>query len=262
MDSDAEHLRERVAELEETVDEQQSLIEKMMPSRRQILTGAGMAGAYALGGGMATAADTSDGRHAAKFGQYSEIEGPSDNTHLNLIGGGPIRPQFAIGDSNNQVPGTSHFNGINAESLVIGGTLYDEDDNSPLDVSGTSSTTYTVGQDFDEVIVIPDMANPGFDELQVNGDTGSNYDYVDNSDTQTTGQTEFSIPFFGRMWYLTVRDVSDRVRIGVALAHSNTGITVGGQNSNLGGNGINSLDFSDSGGSNRTAKARIYGRSV
>lgn len=82
-------LRERVEQLEEQNKEQAAMIQRLLPSRRQFLTGVGMAGAYALGGQSASAADTTDGRHAAKFGQYAQIEGPNGNTLITLPGGGP-----------------------------------------------------------------------------------------------------------------------------------------------------------------------------
>jgi len=151
---------------------------------------------------------------------------------------------------------------VETDALVIGGTLYEEDDNSPIDVSGTSSTTFTPATVYDEVVLLSDPAVTGFDQLQANGDTGANYDTITNDGNEITGQTQFPITTGNNRWYLTIRDIGNRVRIGVGLAGGTTGFTVQGQNNNLGGNGINQLMLSDSGGSNRTAKTRVFGREI
>lgn len=149
----------------------------------------------------------------------------------------------------------------NIESLVIGGTLYEEDDNSPKNVSVTSSTTYTVSGSYKEILIVPQKDVIGFDQLQVNGDTGSNYAYVDNADTQTTGATEWAVPFATRVLFYQLMDQrSNSIGLGCPLARgSQTGQTVGGDNLNVSGD-ITQFTFSDSGSNSRDFKARVYGR--
>jgi len=163
---------------------------------------------------------------------------------------------------NNAIEG---INSISTEELVIGGTLYEEDDNSPFTVSSQSSYTYTVANSYDEVIIIsPAKSGGAFDELQINGDTGSNYSYVDNGDNQTTGATAFAVPSVGtRVSYIQLRDNGFNVRMGLEFMGSDTGQTVGGENGNVGGDGITQFTVSDSGGSsNDWIGVRVFGREM
>lgn len=174
-----------------------------------------------------------------------------------------------------QIDGTTHAekdssgnivhkpDSVDTDDLVIGGTLYEEDANSPIDVSSTASTQYTVSGSYREVIIIPDRSELGFDQVQANGDTGSNYNYLDESDTQTTGQTEWDVPRAIEWQYLNIWDErsGNSFRMAVPQGASATGRTIRGDNTNLGGT-INTITFSDSGGTTRNFKARVYGRVI
>lgn len=146
---------------------------------------------------------------------------------------------------------------------VGGGLLYEEDDNSPFEFTGESSQTFTLSQNFSHVVVLYDTAeNIGVNQLQVNGGTGSNYEFVDNSDTQSTGQTEWTIPYSDESAGFELIDGGNKIAMKVSLMSSRTGQTIAGKNENLGGNGINQFTVSDSAGSNRTFRARVYGRNL
>jgi hypothetical protein len=147
---------------------------------------------------------------------------------------------------------------VTTESLVIGGTLYERD--GSIDVSSTESTTYTVNGEFKEVIFIADPGNNGFDELQVNGDAGSNYDYVDSSDSSTTGQSEFIIQRPNRRRYLQIRD-NGSIVFATPQIRGGTNNNWRGINTNLGGNGVNQFTLADT-GSSRSTTGEVYGRQI
>jgi len=151
---------------------------------------------------------------------------------------------------------------IDAESLVIGGTLYEEDDNSPIDVTDTTSSTYTLSESSNKVIIIPDGSSDfaGFDQLQVNGSTGGNYDYLDNGDAKSSGQTAFQHEFWYQLQKITIAgQVGNHVHVSFQNGTSNQGATVFGLNDSI-TPPINSFTVSDSGGTPRDAKARVYRR--
>jgi hypothetical protein len=149
---------------------------------------------------------------------------------------------------------------VSTDELVIGGKLYESD--GTIDVSNTTSTTYSVSGTYDELIIMGTSGESGlgFDQLQVNGDTGSNYDTVDNADNLTTGQTEWSISRVYRREYLHVMDLNgDRLTFNAPLAGASTGNGIAGENANVSGP-ISQITLSDAGGSSRSLKARVFGR--
>jgi len=148
-------------------------------------------------------------------------------------------------------------------SLIIGGKYLEEDDNSPIDVSGTSSTTYSVAGDYPTVIVVPQVG-AGFDQLQVEGDSGSNYTSTSNADNQTTGQSQWPIPYQQGLEYFILKDQAGKIRCGVSLADSSTRSMIGGVNGDgtIAGSNINQFTLFDSGGSNRSLTATVYGRKL
>lgn len=161
---------------------------------------------------------------------------------------------YDLGSSSNP------WQALYVDSLVIGGTLYEEDGNSPINVSGVSSTTYTLATASPQIVILPDQTTTGFDQLRVGGDTAGNYSYVDNSDTQSTGQNEWSVPRGETTpWYILSDQGGSTI---LSAAHGNgTGRTVGGRNSNISGD-IGQFTFLDGGGTNRSFKARVYRRDM
>jgi hypothetical protein len=75
-----EELKERIERLEKRV----------LPNRRQVLTGAGILGGYLAGMGTASAADTTDGRHAAQSGQFAQFEDPGGDDWASVPDSGAI----------------------------------------------------------------------------------------------------------------------------------------------------------------------------
>jgi hypothetical protein len=152
---------------------------------------------------------------------------------------------------------------VTTESLVIGGTLYEQDGNSPFTVSSSTSATYTISGSYDEVLIIPESTNFYHDQLQVNGITSSDYRILDNSDSRTTGQSEWDLGnFSNRSRLISIRRISrnDVAGLSVTWAHDSTGQTVAGQCANTNITSLDSFTVIDSGGSSRDFRARVYGR--
>jgi hypothetical protein len=153
---------------------------------------------------------------------------------------------------------------VDTDSLIIGGTLYEEDDNSPFTFTGQVSGTYTVSGSYDVIVAIPyDMdSGGGPNELRVNGDSGSNYTYVDTADSQTAGASQWSMPRPFNYERLVMQDeLGDRITFGAQLTGSGTAVGFRGQNKNVSGP-ITQFTVLDSGGSSRDLKMRVYGRDL
>jgi len=155
--------------------------------------------------------------------------------------------------------GTASVASLEAESLIIGGTLYEEDDNSPFDVSSSQEATYNVAGDYEQIILIPDPGIVGHNQLRINGDDNENYDYLFNDDTQTSNQTEWEIPRPSGFEYLNISvKRGDNVRFATALQDRESGSTIAGRNDAQ--DEINSVTLLDD--SSRDAKFRVFGRSM
>jgi len=229
-DQTVEQLKERIAELEQHV----------YPSRRDVMAAAVGAVGYGALTGTASAAPS--------YGSSSGSVGTSAE---------PLTDVFA---QTARVQDMTVDNALSAESLVIGGTLYEEDANSPLSASNTSSTTYSVGGTYDHIIIIPQHDNAGYNQMRVNGDAGSNYEYIDNGDAETTGATEWAIPRQATSpWIDIFDDRKQQIRWSSSLGASATGQSIAGQNGNVSGP-ISQVTFLDSDGSPRSLKARVFGR--
>jgi len=137
---------------------------------------------------------------------------------------------------------------------------WEEDGNSPLQVTGESSATYSLADTYDYILLIASPANNGFDQIQVAGDTGTNYDFVDNSDTVTTGATEWPIPQAFVRESVIIRDTFANATISVTPANSNTGQTVYGENNTI--SSVDQFTLKDSGGSTRDTTVKVYGLKV
>ena len=175
----------------------------------------------------------------------------------------------ALGTSETeQIQGTTYFensehDSLNTESLVIGGTLYEEDDNSPLDVSNESTHTYNVAGDYHEIIILNDPTIfTGFDRLQVNGYTDDDYAWIRNNDSRTSGESEWEIPIPNGRGYLKIRDIANRLKFSAPPADDRTGLPISGRLSAgaVAGDGINQFTLFDSEDQDRDERARVYGR--
>lgn len=247
--------RERIDQLEAQVEDQQSTIERMLPSRRQVLTAAAGVGGFALGAGSASAADTTDGRHAAKFGQYKILEiddaaaDPSANGEIQRNGG--------------DIKAYSGGSVRNLSNIGAGG-LWTEDGNSPFTASSVSSKQFTLASNWDRVLLLPAHDNTGFDQLQVNGDTGTNYSIVKNGDGTDGSLSEWQLGIWtDRIDHikLVANPAGSEVQLVVQPSTSNTGVTVYGDNT-AASPPISTFTVKDGGGSNRSVKLEAYGLNV
>lgn len=270
-------------ELEAIVDERvdERLQEtKQRRSRRSFLASlAGAAGVGALGVNWIQEVTATDGSAVGQIGTpqnrvnvYAHTIGDSNNPVDEFY----VENQYDVADQGQTInvdqigadtASQVTFNDpLSTESLVIGGTLYEEDDNSPFTVDDATTATYTIAGDFDEILIIPQRTNVGFDEVQINGKTGDNYKIVDNSDSRSTGETEWLLNNRTRRIRLIsialLPGNADQVGLSVSHVYSSDAATVFGS---YDGDAITSLDsitVSESGGASRGLDARVYGRSM
>jgi len=171
---------------------------------------------------------------------------------------GSFKPQVNFDFGSNDI---SNVGSVNTESLVIGGTLYEEDDNSPIDASNTASVTHQMADDSDEVIIIPEKGFYSFmDGLRVNGDSGDNYSTTDSSDSQQTGLTEFQYKSFHGWQYLVLHsNAGDRIAYGGVYADEYTGVGLRGHNDDVTPT-ISQFTILRRDGTQLDAKARVFRR--
>jgi len=185
----------------------------------------------------------------------------ASDTQVHYHGDGTGWVKQGVGSSTEPVP-EGHFQSLDTGSLIIGGKIYEEDDNSPIDVSDISSVTFTPAGSWDELIILDDHEGTGFNECQVNGDTSANYDYLTNADAQTTGASEWSIPRASERSRLhLIGDRNAAIRFTTPLSSRNTGLPITGRNTNVGGD-ITQFTLKDGAGSNRSLRARVFGRDI
>ena len=153
---------------------------------------------------------------------------------------------------------------VSTESLVIGGRLFEQDDNSPINVSGVSSHTYQIAGDYSEVIILPDHTTfpESFDQVQVNGFTDSGYEWQSEDGTISSGSAIGTSPIEA----VKSISVGHWARISRAIfavdSMINDGMARSGQYDGTGSvDSLDSLTFSRSDGSDAALKARVLGRS-
>lgn len=159
-----------------------------------------------------------------------------------------------------------------ADLLSIGpADLWEEDGNSPINVSGVGSTTYSIAGSHQKVLVViefADQTQSAGEELlmTVNGDTGANYDYRDSTGgTVVTGETSLQIGsvegdrnYFGT--FIFTRSFENALSISGSAA-TNGPYLVQGANANV-GSPITQFTIKEPVNSTLTLRARVYGRSL
>lgn len=115
--------------------------------------------------------------------------------------------------------------------------IWEEDANSPITVSNAQSGSITLNGTYDVVkVVVVDGDSGGFVHGRVNGDSGSNYNYVDVSGNQTNSDTEWGLLYDngspGAVFYISGR-WTDRCGFVGAQNGSSTTMAFGGNNSNV-----------------------------
>ena len=154
-------------------------------------------------------------------------------------------------------------NSVSTESLVIGGSLYEEDDNSPFIASDTDSATYNIAGDYQEIIVLPDFES-FFDQIRTNGKTHEEYEYIDNGDQSTSSATQWDLNrfVFEIQWFQISQSATfDRHHLSVQWGTAETGVTVSGTHE-VGDSSLDSFTLLDSGGTDRDISARVFGRDM
>ena len=166
----------------------------------------------------------------------------------------------------NDISGVGAFDSesVNTGEVIIGGTLYQEDANSPFVVDDEESATYAVAGDYDELIIIPDREDPSHTNMRINEIDTEDYDYLKHNGTQVDGATSFDFLRIRNYQYIVLihdqfpRD--DDIRIGAVSLSKSSDSIVGGLLGSV-GEGINSFTvFED--GSSRDFSARVFGRSM
>lgn len=143
---------------------------------------------------------------------------------------------------------------------------WEEDANSPLSNTGSSSYTYTISGTYDKVEIFFDtsqLSQTLGNELRVNGDSNANYEYLDNSDSQTTGSNQFDLGSgFGAIYKISLSEYGAQ-GVGVNVEHVNfdTGALVYGANNDVSAS-LDSFTLLDSGSNNFDIEARVYGLSL
>lgn len=128
----------------------------------------------------------------------------------------------------------------------------------PIDVSATSSTTFSVSQDYDYIKIVSDKSNTGFDSLQVNGDTAGNYDYIEEDGTTTGGASYFPIGRAHRRDEVVISADASSIHAHAERPNGFAARFVGGSNANV-SSPISQFTLFDNSGNNRTCYARVYG---
>jgi len=96
-----------------------------------------------------------------------------------------------------QVPTSDGAGNLAMEAVVGNEPDWTEDGNSPFSVTSTEDPTYTLASSYDLIwVLIGDIDGMGGGAtlgLQVNGDTGTNYNYLSADGTQTTASDKIAI---------------------------------------------------------------------
>lgn len=136
---------------------------------------------------------------------------------------------------------------------------WQEDGNSPLEVNAATSATYTLAESWDHILI---LARPkrGFTSLQINGDTGTNYDYTTESGTDTNGASKFPLQEPTARYYIFLSSNSAQSIFRCGTATQGDRIVMGRNGSETGG--ITKIKLLDPGPSDVTNTYRIYGLNV
>lgn len=136
---------------------------------------------------------------------------------------------------------------------------WEEDANSPLTSSNSTSATYTVSGDYDIYTLISDPSNTGYFKLQLNGDTGDNYDWRADDGTKTTGVDHIQVPRCPTRGQILIVPSSNEISTAHVVGGSYTGEGVGGTNDTV-NSPLTSFTLSDS--SQRSTTVRVYGMNL
>jgi len=156
---------------------------------------------------------------------------------------GTLKLQEGTSGSDNEVSiatdGTFTAPTVSTGSLAFTpGAKWTEDANSPLFINGSTSGTITLDGEYDAVqlIMTGGTGNTEVLDMQINGDTGANYDYLDNGDNTTSGATAWegvSISARSVGQIITLSGRFGEMTMGTSVHAFASGRTVGGRNTNV-----------------------------
>lgn len=159
---------------------------------------------------------------------------------------------------------------ISTDSLTVNGQPselhWEEDDNSPLIISGTNTGTITLAGEYDEVKCrVTSTGGAGkFVAMRVNGDTGGNYTEIDLTGAQNTGQSQLSNVLYtgaarGQVIEMTGSWTEDfGVNTGILSAASTSGVQVGENTAVT--SPLDSITFFQEGANNIELTVEVFGR--
>lgn len=161
--------------------------------------------------------------------------------------------------------------GTDASWADAGGGRWTEESGSPYTASATDSISISNLDSFDivlvelKVAVDAGSANGISPEIQVNGDTGTNYDYYQHNGGTTNDASawELSSAFPGETGraIFTLHDYGEQVNFNVRLSVGNNSSTEGGRNTNITGP-ISSIDISESDTASGSWTVNVFGRDI
>lgn len=229
---------DEVEELRDRVETLENQLAKMMPNRRSVLGSiAGVAAAGSAGYYLGTEQAAAAPDYTSSTGQLGTSSDPLQEV----------------------ISKTVTAQTLSTDKVVIGGTLFEEDDNSPIDKSGTSSITYTLSDSSRQIVVIPDTdVESFFNELQINGDTNGNYDIIDESGSTTAGKSQIDGAPVSRWNSFTLVGYGSEVQF-IPQYGGAQNETVSARNTNISAP-ITKFTMSHDGGSNQSYKGRVYRR--
>lgn len=132
---------------------------------------------------------------AGLSGDLADAQDPKAHASSHGSGGADTVDAGDLGGSSGTGGQVLETDGTAAGWADVSGSFGIEDGNSPFTASGTSITT-TFADTFDYWSVFLEADDPSDGagqthvDLQANGDTAANYDYIDVSGTETTGQAQ------------------------------------------------------------------------
>jgi len=134
---------------------------------------------------------------------------------------------------------------------------YEEDPNSPFTATQQTSLTVQLATPSKNLLVLSDPSVVGYNDLQVNGVTGSVYAFTRRDATLTSGSSSIAIPigFTRTSLRLHASDIGLRVTMGGGSA-SRDEIVAGATNDVTGP--ITEMLLFDSNGVSRDARVRVY----
>jgi len=138
---------------------------------------------------------------------------------------------------------------------------YEEDPNSPFEVTQQPSLTVQLSESSNHVLVIADTTVSGFKNLRVNGVTGTDYDFLRRDGTEVTGDSEWEVPFGQDRPRLLINGQDGNATFHATVTGTNNNSPVSGRNFSADGP-IDKFTLFSAGGFNRTARVQVFSLNI